>query len=557
MTRWRSNENPMFRTKFAEDIFKHKYAHDGAETWEKLASVLTERVLGDHMTAAAKQRCFELIRDLKFIPGGRYLYYANRKRAFFNNCFLLRAEEDTREDWAALSWKAERCLMIGGGIGVDYSVYRPSGSPLSSTGGQASGPLPKMRMLNEIGRHVMQGGSRRSAIYASLKWNHEDAPEFLKLKNWHDLHIADTGYSVGRLKELDFNFPAPLDMTNISLNYDDEWLNQRHRHNDKTFLANVRQAMRTGEPGFSFNFGDQGRETLRNACTEVTSEDDSDVCNLGSLNMALFDNLKDFSDAVAVATTFLLCGTMVSEMPYEKADQVRNKNRRIGLGLMGVHEWLLKRGQRYEVTEELSKWLEVYEAGTGLTAWIAANKLGISEPVATRAIAPTGSIGILAGTTTGIEPLYAVAYKRRYLKGRDQWVHQYVVDGAAQAIIDETGINPDDIETSIDLASDVERRVRFQADTQDYVDMGISSTINLPSWGSPDNCEESVERYARIISDFAPRLRGLTVYPDGARGGQPLTQVPYLEAVSRGEGEFVEEHVDVCTITGKGGVCGA
>jgi len=159
----------MFRSKFSEDIFKHKYAHQGCETWASLASTLVDDVCGVQLTNDEQDQLKEYITDLKFIPGGRYLYYAGRPNKFFNNCYLLKAEEDTREDWANLSWKAESCLMTGGGIGADYSVYREEGRVLSGTGGLASGPIPKMQMLNEIGRRVMQGGSRRSAIYASLK----------------------------------------------------------------------------------------------------------------------------------------------------------------------------------------------------------------------------------------------------------------------------------------------------------------------------------------------------------------------------------------------------
>ena len=102
MPQFRSNENPMFRSKFSEDIFKHKYAHHGCETWDSLASVLVEDVCQDLMTEDEKNHLKCLITDLKFIPGGRYLYYAGRPNKFFNNCYLLKAEEDTREDWAYL-----------------------------------------------------------------------------------------------------------------------------------------------------------------------------------------------------------------------------------------------------------------------------------------------------------------------------------------------------------------------------------------------------------------------------------------------------------------------
>lgn len=562
---FKSNTNPMFRSKFSEDIFNHKYRHEGAETWDQLARTLVEDVCGDLMPQDEKDQLYEYIRDLKFIPGGRYLYYAGRPNKFFNNCYLLRAEEDTREDWANLSWKAESALMTGGGIGVDYSVYRPAGSPIARTGGQASGPIPKMQMINEIGRRVMQGGSRRSAIYASLNWKHGDVWDFLEAKNWKDHMIGSTGFSAWDVKQQDFNFPASLDMTNISVNYDTAWLKPHTEidpwigdYKDPVFLKNVRQALETGEPGFSFNFFDKENETLRNACTEVTSEDDSDVCNLGSINMGRIDSLNEFVDIVELGTKFLVCGTLRAQLPYAKVYETREKNRRLGLGLMGVHEWLLKRGQNYEVSPELHAWLWRYEFNSKVVSENFADDLGISRPVAQRAIAPTGSIGILAGTTTGIEPLFAVAYKRRYLKGQNDWHYQYVVDGTAQELIDLYGLDPDKIESAGDLAADPERRIKFQADVQDYVDQSISSTINLPAWGADLNNEDKVEDFARVLASYAPRLRGFTCYPDGSRGGQPLTNVSYWEAKDKLGQEFAEavQTHDICDLSGKGGSCG-
>ena len=564
---FKSNMNPMFRSKFSEDIFNLKYAHTGCDTWEQLSRVLVEDVCGNLrqgeealMRKEERKELQKYITDLKFVPGGRYIYYAGRDRRFYNNCFLLSAEEDTREDWANLSWKAESCLMTGGGIGVDYSVYRESDVVLGGSGGKSSGPIPKMQMVNSIGSHVMQGGSRRSAIYASLIWKHKDIPSFLTAKDWDTMPVGSTGFTLKQIKEQDFNFRAPLDMTNISVNYDTEWLMNYWKTGDvgEVFMKNVEQALTSAEPGFSFNFMENEKDTLRNACTEVTSADDSDVCNLGSVNLGRIDSLQELARVVELATKFLICGTLRAELPYAKVYKVREKNRRLGLGLMGMHEWLVKRGEKYEVTPTLHRWLSVYQGISDNISKEFSDELSISRPVANRAIAPTGSISILAGSSSGIEPIFAVAYKRRYLTGGTKWKYQYVVDSAAQELIDMYDADPDKIESALDLADDYERRIKFQADVQDYVDMSISSTINLPSWGSKFNNEDTVSDFANTLASYAHRLRGFTVYPDGCRGGQPLSVVPYSEAVDKLGTEFeeaVETH-DICEITNSGGVCG-
>ena len=544
-----------FRNQFAEDIFNLKYRHEGCETWTALSRTLVREVGADLMSQSEIDQLTQYMTDMKFIPGGRYLWYAGRDLKYYNNCFLLKAEEDTREDWADLAHKAVSCLMSGGGIGIDYSVYRPKGSYLKRTGGVASGSIPAMKMINECGRQVMQGGSRRSAMYASLHWEHGDIDEFLNMKNWYEMKAGDT--TIGHLKEADFNFPAPMDMTNISVNYDTKWFDNYFdtKSVGSTFKTNVRQALSTSEPGFSFNYG-KDHETLRNACTEVVSSDDSDLCNLGSLNFSKIENYGELVEVTRLATKFLLCGTIKGDVPYKKIRQVRSRNRRLGLGIMGLHEWLLQRGLKYEINEELRIWLKAYKEISDITSKNFSYHLGVSQPVANRAIAPTGSIGILAGTTTGIEPLFAVAYKRRYLTNGKDWTYQYVVDSAANAMIQKYGINPDKIENALDLAKDPERRIKFQADVQDYVDMSISSTINLPTWGSDLNNEDKVDEYAYMIAKYAHRLRGLTMYADGSRGGQPLSAVPFHEASNKVGQEFKEEAHDICDISGKGGSCG-
>lgn len=545
---------PPFKSKLAFDTFERKYKHEGCETWADLARTLVEDVCGDFMSKSDKAQLIDYIYRMAFIPGGRYLYYAGRPKKFFNNCYLLRAEEDTREDWADLSWKSESCLLTGGGIGIDYSRYRDSNQFIKRTGGKASGPIPKMFMVNEIGRNVIQGGSRRSAIYASLNHKHGDIDWFLKTKDWDSQPVAGTGLTVGDLKKADFNYNAPLDMTNISVNYDTDWLMNYWKTGDvgEVFLKNCEMALKNGEPGFSFNFFEKEDETLRNACTEVSSSDDSDVCNLGSLNFAAIKDINELKDVVELATKFLLCGTLKAELPYEKIYDIREKNRRLGLGIMGLHEWLIQRKSKYEVTPELHTWLALYEHHSNHIARDFADHLAVSRPVAVRAIAPTGTISMLASTTSGIEPLFAVAYKRRYLVGGQRWKYQYNVDAIAQECIQKYGIDPKNIESASDLANDYERRIKFNADVQDYVDMSISSTINLPAAGHIET-----KAFAKTLASYASRLRGFTVYPNGARGGQPLTSVDYNEAKDKLGEEFEEgtEYNDVCELTG-GGHCG-
>ena len=547
-----------FKNSFSETIFRQKYAQGPNDNWDALVDRLVDDVCGTRqgtlqalMSKDDRDQLSQFMKEMKIIAGGRYLYYAGRPYKAFNNCFLLRAEEDTREEWSNVMWRAMSCLMTGGGIGIDYSRLRPAGRILSRTGGVASGPIPLMFAVNETARNIMQGGSRRSAVYASLDSKHEDIPLFLKVKNWHDQPVGKSGQTYWDVKQDDFNFPASLDMTNISVNYDDT---SGELTKNSVFLENCRQAMMTGEPGFSFNFGDKINETLRNACTEVTSEDDSDVCNLGSINLGNIDSLEEFKSVVTLASKFLVCGTLRADLPYAKVYTVREKNRRLGLGLMGIHEWLLKRGQGYEVTPELHTWLKVYKDESERAANEHCDRFFISRPVAYRAIAPTGSIGILAGTTTGIEPLFAVAYKRRFLTDGTKWKYQYVVDSTAEQLIRQYGITPDSIDTAYKLSHNFEQRLKFQADIQDYVDMSISSTINLQPWGSKENNEDRVGEFAATLSKYAKRLRGFTVYPDGSRGGQPITEVPYEEALQH-KGVTFEEH-DICDITGKGGSCG-
>lgn len=855
---------------FADAVFKQKYSYNGVETWEETAKRVVKNVMGAvDADAGLISRLISAVTERKFLPGGRYLYASGRPFHQVNNCLLLRAE-DSREGWADLMQKATMSLMTGAGIGVDYSAVREEGANIRKTGGKSTGPLALMQMVNEAGRHIMQGGARRclpantkvmlegeklvtisevkpgqaiwtrhgyrtilakessgkqqvyelvttqgvvkstgnhrwlaarndrskdwyevdrlkvghklyfhpfpeiegnagdvhkaytigyfmgdgcayhsgrthevtfqfsndwfnkeqidkitavmrqfgtnpvlrnghgdclelrcrgkeavnifqvwkkphaapvipeeiwagdisvrlaflagwmdadgyygedswklankhestrkelcrlfetvgivttingmevrlnsyqrsmlkttlgkfsyklpkdaeckdtaeipakilsitpvgieevwdiqvqeveefiadgfvshnSAIWAGLNWKHPDIFKFIHAKNWSD--------DIRAMKAKDFNAVAPLDGTNISVILDRSFFrayNAGDAHAKRVYSETLKQMLSTAEPGFSVDYANRN-ESLRNACTEVVSEDDSDVCNLGSINLARIDSLEELKQVVSDATAFLMAGTVYSDLPYEKVAEVRKKNRRLGLGLMGIHEWLIKRGYKYEPTEALEPWLEVYQDESDAAAEKYAKEWRLSIPVKVRALAPTGTIGIVAETTTGIEPIFCVAYRRRY-KGSDgkTTMYQYVIDPTAKRLI-EAGAKPENIEDAYTLSENVERRVAFQAWVQQYVDQGISSTINLPPWGSDLNNESHVTAFGKMLMKYLPKLRGVTCYPDGCRSGQPLVRVAYETAMQH-EGQVFVEAADICDISGKGGSCGS
>lgn len=854
-----------FKTAFAEDIFHNKYAHkvgERKETWSEMALRVVTSVMGAYMPRLVAP-VIRLVEEKKFIPGGRYLYAAGRPYPQVNNCFLF-SVPDSREGWGDLSYNCINALMTGGGVGVVYSALRGEGTLVRGMGGTSTGPCSLMQMINEDGRHIMQGGSRRAAIWAGLIWDHPDIFKFITLKNYSPLQR--------KCKEEDFNFALPMDMTNMSVILDSRFFtafynptDPKHKLAQDVFWTTVRQMVKTGEPAFSVDTGVNEGENLRNApvhgdtlvltgegyqrvadivgtpthvwtgkqwapdvvfsktgemvptlkvtmtggreiicdpshpflvehyegkgsrrkmtgvervpaqaleegdvisvslptpemdaaedcvgpayvlgfvygdgsfvskrcaeltlctpqkercaekftgvsfthkrdsrgyahyyfnsnplfegltkdraphnvspvwiasflagvfdadghcdpalhrisvssvklsfikdlqrmlesvgilanissgggggkgsfshspthqlvvaadyvkrfmeviptsrvrfdvtdykpyrksvvkvvsvepcgkadvycadvkveehsfqaegvlisnCTEVTSRDNGDCCNIGSLNMAAFTDHQEFQDALPLSVAFLLCGTLYSKLPVELMHKVREKNRRLGLGLMGVHAWLVKRGYPYGMCGELAQWMRSYAQAGQMAQDICEHELEISSSVGTRSIAPTGTISIVAETTSGIEPVFAAGYKRRFLRGTE-WKYQYVVDSIVHDLV-QGGADPALIEDAYTLAEDVDRRIKFQCDMQKYVDHGISSTINLPQWGSSVNNENTVRAFGDTLLKYLPELRGITAYPDGARGGQPLNRVSYFQALSNLGKEFQE-----------------
>lgn len=538
------NKYDVFGSKFSHDIFKNRYSLNGQETWKDTCTRVVSNVCGQYLTTEVQEIIYDLMYNRVFIPGGRYLASAGRPFHNICNCFALRCE-DSREGWAELLHKTTMMLSTGGGVGIDYSKVRGRGQKIHKTGGIASGPLSVMEMINEVGRHIRSGGDRRSALFAGLTWNHADIKEFINAKNRTEFQKI--------ILDQQALFPMPLDGTNISVIYDSEFFraidNKDHPEHDlsKTvWHLNCIQAFSTAEPGFSFNFL-KDNESLRNACSEFTSEDDSDSCNLGTIYISRINSKEEMSKATKYAIAFLLCGSMYTDSPTEMCKEVRERNRKIGLGIGGISEWMIMHGCGYEVNPELHKLLNIWEQESDSAAYMWAKDIGISIPKSKRAIAPNGTTSILACTTGGIEPIFCKAYKRRYYED-GHYKFQYVVDPVVKRLLD-SGIPEERIIDAYDVG--FKDRVKVQADIQQYVDMSISSTCNLPQWGTEKNNEETLKDYSKTLLKYSKRLRGFTCYPDGSRNSQPLVRCDIKEAMEN-EGKVFEGNEQSC----QGGICG-
>lgn len=553
-----------FGTSFPHTIFNAKYAFDSTENW----SGLSERVVGSVLTglhdaprghrvlsnAGAHERLYNLVDQRLFIPGGRYLYGSGRDFHQVNNCLLLRAE-DSREGWAQLKYNTFMALMTGAGIGVYYGDVREKNAAVGRTGGVSSGPVALMLSVNEDGRAAVQGGDRRCAIWAGLPWWHADVFDFIECKRWPDYIRAQ--------KEIDPETPAPMDKTNISVCLDDEFfaaygdeLHPQHDHARKVYTETVKGMVTWGEPGFSVDLGDKQDEVLRNACTEITSADDSDVCNLGQLVLPRYRNLQEFENACRDAALFLTAGSLYSDVSYPKVAEIREKNRRLGCGLIGVHEMCMNAGVFYgsdESFEILDPWMKCYDRILEFAHdW--QDKLCITQSVAATALAPTGTTGILAESTPGGDPMYSSARWRTVVTASpdgDKRTKHVVVDPVALRAV-ENGTDPNVVEDAYTLAATmggIERRLAMQAYIQEHVDHAVSSTVNIDRQMFDPRDQKD---FGDMLMRYLPRLRGITAYPDGAIPGQPLEPVDLAWAIDH-EGEKVIESVEeVC----KSGVCG-
>ncbi len=534
------------------------------ETPEGMLARVASAVASGEVTEDARrtwaQRFYDTMASLRFLPNSPTLMNAGTGRGTLAACFVLPVE-DSLESIMATAQATAMVQKYGGGTGFTFSHLRGIGEPIASTHGSACGPVSVLQHYDDVSRLVTQGGKRDGANMGILRVDHPDVRAFI--------HAKDDGVTATR-----FNISIAVTDEFMGLAADGGLLTLRDPRDgsprgtvDAAALLDeiTRAAWTTGDPGLIFldtiNRTNPtpalGDIEATNPCGEVPLLP-WEACTLGSLNLALFwdDTAHDVDwealrETARVATRFLDDVVEVNTFPLQEITDAVHGNRKIGLGVMGFADLLIAAGIPYASDEALAlgrRLAETISAAADETSAALGEEKGVfpnwersiyaNGPKyrnATRTcIAPTGTIAIIAGASSGIEPLFSLAHYRRMGDGT-------ILPEASEAfrvVARERGFASDELfddlahgdhlEDRDDVPEDVRRRfataheiapawhVRMQAAFQQGTDLAVSKTVNLPADATVDD--------VRNVYVLAHQLgcKGVTVYRDGSRAVQVL-----------------------------------
>lgn len=549
----------------AKEIFDDRYTIKKGETWEQAGKRVATHVAGaedESIRETIINEFYDVIRTNQFMPGGRIWYGAGRPRAQLLNCFVI-PTADSREGWGKTISDVIVISGMGGGVGINLSPIRPRGSEIKGTGGIATGAVSLMQMINNVGDVIVGGGGRRMALMLDLELDHPDLLEFLDKKlDKKELNNANVSVVIN-------TDPAEFVKAVKEDGYIIQTFNNEYYARipaKEVWKKIVDNAWNSGEPGVLNGYLANSESNISyykpmvstNPCGEIWLEEYG-CCDLGALVLPRFVDASgkfdwvSFNHAVRIAVRFLDNVLTVNEYPLPEIKENCENVRRIGLGIMGFHTALIQMGIRYsseegkEFMDRLMSTLkeEAYEASIDLAIekgpfnayseeYLDSGFIKRAIPVKIReriaahgirncallTIAPTGTTGMVCDVSTGIEPLFAAAYWRRFYKP--------TADGS-RFLDKELVINPlwDEVEDKslLEGAYDIDPRGHFEMQriAQSHIDNATSKTINLPA-------DYPVDALGDLWLEYLPYLKGTTFYRAGSRGEEPLEAIPLEDA---------------------------
>jgi ribonucleoside-diphosphate reductase alpha chain len=508
---------------------------------------------------------YEIMTEFKFLPNSPTLMNAGRRLGQLAACFVLPIEDSMEGIFEALK-NAALIHKSGGGTGFSFSRLRPAKSIVGTTGGVASGPVSFMKIFNTATEQVKQGGTRRGANMSILRVDHPDIMEFIYCKqnnrelNNFNISVAVTDAFMDSVKN---NTSYPL------------WDPRDNRKSGElngaeVYQALVKQAWENGDPGVIFldrinkdnPTPELGEIESTNPCGEQPLLP-LEACNLGSINLAKFVtengegptvDYEGLKETIWAAVRFLDDTIDVSKYPLPEIDKMVKANRKIGFGVMGFSDMLYQlrvpyNGERaLELAEEVMSFVQTESHGASRDLAKERGVFGNFEKsifkdrdgcryrnATTTTIAPTGTLSIIAGCSSGIEPLFALSFVRNVMdndkllevnpyfekvaRERGFYSPELMDTIAQKGSVKDIDEIPEDIREVFVTAHDVtpEWHVRMQGAFQKFTDNAVSKTVNLPH----DCTVDEVLKVYNLAYELG--CKGVTIYRDGSKENQVLS----------------------------------
>ena len=506
---------------------------------------------------------YTLMTEFRFLPNSPTLMNANTELGQLAACFVLPVG-DSMEDIFASVRDAALIHKSGGGTGFSFSRLRHEGAHVGSTGGVASGPVSFMKIFNTATEQVKQGGTRRGANMGILRVDHPDIEKFITCKERE-----------GELNN--FNISVALTEKFMQAVEQDEEFDLIAPHSGQSkgklkarevFFTLARKAWESGDPGIVFldrinrdnPTPDQGEIESTNPCGEQPLLP-YEACNLGSINLALLhkpgeDHDVDWDElrrVIHLSVRFLDNVIDASKYPIDAIGEKVRTNRKIGLGVMGWSDLLYQLGIPYNsqealnLGEKLMKFVQAESKAISQTlaeergpfpayekSTYGSKKQGPFRNATTTTIAPTGTLSIIAGCSSGIEPLFALSFTRNVMDGEklteanpyfeaalraeDSFSKALMEDVAKKGSVAHMKHLPEHIRKVFVTSHDIEPtyHLKMQAVFQKYTDNAVSKTVNLPH----DATEEDIRKIYWMA--YEQGCKGVTVYRDGCKSAQVL-----------------------------------